>query len=116
MKGFQFHQSSFFFIVASSFAACCRLQNRYEFTVVIGSNSGHWQQLLLINSADPQSRPVVITIIIHVFRRPSVLTSQNLKKQNDFQVRIVIALCEIVGLAKAIIDDTFLGVQLLLRI
>ena len=49
---------------------------------------------ILIHSADPQSRPVVITIFTHVVRLSvcqSVPTFQNLAKQNNFQVRIVIA-------------------------
>ena len=60
---------------------------------------------VLIHEADPQSRPVVITIFTHVVR-PYVPTFQNLTKQNNFQVRIVIATGWTVGLAEWIIDDT----------
>ena len=49
----------------------------------------------LIHEANTQSRPVSIPI-----------TFQNLAKQNEFQVRIVIVSGGNVGLAKWIIDDT----------
>ena len=55
--------------------------------------------LLLIHEADPQSRPVLSV-------RPSVPIFQNLTKQNNFQVRIVIATGWTVGLAEWIIDGT----------
>ena len=54
--------------------------------------------MILIYTADPQSRPVVI-IISHVFH-----TFQQLAKQSKFQVKIVIATDGNVG----IIDDTCL--------
>ena len=61
--------------------------------------------VLLIHSADPQSRSVVITIFTHVVR-PSVPIFQNRAKHNKFQLEIVSATGGNVGLAKWIIDDT----------
>ena len=54
--------------------------------------------ILLIHQADPQSRPVVITIFARVVC-PSIPTFQNLAKQNNSQVRIVIDTGGTVGLA-----------------
>ena len=57
-------------------------------------------------SFDPRSRPAVITIfagVVFPSVRPSVPTFQNLAKQNNFQVRIVIATGRTVGLAEWII-------------
>ena len=76
----------------------------------------HWQQsekklllipllslytAILIHVANPQSRPVVITI----FRRgcPSIPTFQILLKENNYQVTIVIATGGTVDLAEWII-------------
>ena len=61
--------------------------------------------ILLIHEVNPQSRPVVITIFARVVC-PSVPTFKNLAKQNKFQVRIVIATGETVGLASWIINGT----------
>ena len=67
--------------------------------------------VLLIHSADPQLLQVVITIValgVCTSVRLSVPTFQNLRKQNKFQGRIVIATGGIVGLAEWIIDGTCL--------
>ena len=56
----------------------------------------------LIHSADPQSRPEVITIFTHVVSALFKI------EQNDFQVRIVVATGGIVCLAEGIIDETCL--------
>ena len=65
--------------------------------------------LRLIHSANPQSRPVVISVFTHVIR-PSVSTSvptfKNLAKQNKFQLKTMFTTGDIVDLAKWIIDDT----------
>ena len=61
----------------------------------------------MIHEADPQSRPVVITIFTHnvcPYVRP-VTYFQNLAKRNRFQM-IAIAIGGIVGLAEGIINDT----------
>ena len=58
----------------------------------------------MIHEPDPQSLPVVITIFARVVC-PSVLTYQNLIKQNKVQARIVIATGGTVGLAECIIDS-----------
>ena len=63
---------------------------------------------LLIHSADPQTRPVVIIVFIHGSVRPSVLTFQNIAKQNKCRVKIMIATSGTLGLAEGIIDDTCL--------
>ena len=68
-------------------------------------NNATQYNTLLIHEADPQSRPIVITIFERVVR-PSVLTFQNLAKQNNFQARIVMATDRTVGLAEWIIDGT----------
>ena len=67
----------------------------------------------LIHSADPQSRPVVITVFINVVR-PSVSTLQNRAKQKHFQVKKVIAPGGTMGLAERIIDDTCLFIVIVL--
>ena len=59
--------------------------------------------MLLIHSADPQSRPVWIIVFAHV--RPSVRPFQNLAKQNIFQAKTMFTTGETVGLADWIIDD-----------
>ena len=64
-------------------------------------------EYVLIHEADPKSRPVMITIFAHVFCT-SVRALQNLAKQNNSQVRIVIATGGTEGLAEWIIDDTCL--------
>ena len=62
--------------------------------------------------ADPQSLPVVITIFVRVVCTyvlssvRSFSTFQNLAKQNEVQVRMVIAIGGTVGLGEWIIDDT----------
>ena len=60
---------------------------------------------LLIHEADPESRPVVITISHVVSFRPYV-TFQDLAKQNKLQARIVIATGRTAGLAEWINDST----------
>ena len=61
---------------------------------------------------DPLGRPTVPVVIIisHVvYVRPFAPTFQNLAKQNNFQVRIVmIAIGGTLGMAEGIIDDTCL--------
>ena len=59
---------------------------------------------VLIHSADPHIRPVVITVSAHV----SVHAFQNIAKQNKLQVNIMIATGVTVCLAEGIIDDTCL--------
>ena len=60
---------------------------------------------ILIHEADPQSQ---ITIFPRgVCTRPSICTSQNLRKQNNIQVRIVIAPHGTVGLAEWLIIHLF---------
>ena len=54
----------------------------------------------LIHSADPQSRPVVITIFTNVL---CLYIYRNRAKHNHFPVRIVSATSEIVGLAEGIL-------------
>ena len=61
--------------------------------------------MLLIHSANPQSRPIGIIVFEHVVR-PSVSTIQNLAKLN--KVKTIFATGETVGLAEWIIDDTCL--------
>ena len=56
---------------------------------------------LLIHEADPQPRPVVITVFTH-----GITNFQNLAKQNNFQLRLVIITDGTVSLAEGIIDDT----------
>ena len=70
---------------------------------------------LLIQSADPQSRPVVIIYFrTYCPNRTSLPTFQTFTKQNNFQVRIVFATVETVGRANWIIDDTHMSCFLLL--
>ena len=64
---------------------------------------------ILIHSADPQSRPVVIIVfarVAHLYVHTSVPTFQNLAKQN--KVKTMFTTGETVGLAEWIIDDTCL--------
>ena len=59
-----------------------------------------------IHSADPQSRPVAITIFSHAVR-PSVWPYvQNIVKQNKHRVKIMTVTGGTVSLAERIIDDT----------
>ena len=58
---------------------------------------------ILIHKADPQSRPVVITILTRGVC--TVPTFQNLSKQNNFQLKIVLATGGNVGLVEWIIDS-----------
>ena len=62
--------------------------------------------ILLIHEADPQLRSVMITIFTHGVRLS--VTFQNLAKQNNFQVRIVVATSGSVDLAVWITDDSWL--------
>ena len=62
---------------------------------------------ILIHSAYPQSRLVVIIVFTHVIR-PSVPTFQNLARQNKFQVKTMFTTGETVDLAEWINDDTCL--------
>ena len=59
---------------------------------------------LLIHSAEPQWRPVVITIVAQIVR-PSPL----FKISQKVQARIVITICGTVGPAEWIIDDTYVS-------
>ena len=61
--------------------------------------------ILLIHSADPQTRPVVIIIFEQIYVRTSVPTFQIIAKQNKRHVKIVVTTGETVGLAEGIIDD-----------
>ena len=66
-------------------------------------NSPDLSRLYLINLADRQLRPVVTAIFTqsrHLSVRPSVPTFQNRARQNNSQVRIVMATGGIVGLAE----------------
>ena len=66
---------------------------------------------ILIHSANPQSRPVVIIVFTHIFRssvRPYVPTFQGLAKQNECQMKTMFITGETRGLAEWIIDDTCL--------
>ena len=65
--------------------------------------------MLLIHSANPQSRPIGIIVFAHVVRlsvRPSVPTFQNLAKLN--KVKTMFPTGDTVGLAEWVIDDTCL--------
>ena len=71
----------------------------------------------LIHLTDPQSRPVVITIFTpRLSIHPSVSTFQNRSKQNNFQVRVMIATGGIADLAEWIIDDISLAERVWLAI
>ena len=62
----------------------------------------------LIHSADTQARPVVITIFtrsVCLSVLPFIPTFQNLAKQNNIQLKIVIATGGTGGLAEWIIDE-----------
>ena len=63
---------------------------------------------LLIHSANPQSRPVVIIIFAQISVRQSVLMFQNIAKQNKRRLKIMITTVGTVGLTEGIIDDTCL--------
>ena len=70
----------------------------------------HHPQLILREkkTIDPRGRPTVTARSDHYIRTccPYVPAFQNLSKQNNFQVRIVIASGGTVGLAEWIIDGT----------
>ena len=57
--------------------------------------------ILLIHSAEPQSRPVVIIVFTLVVR---LSTFQNLSKQNKFQVKAMFTTGETVDMAQWIIE------------
>ena len=59
----------------------------------------------LIQSADPQSRPVVIIVFAHLVRSS---VRPHFSKQNKFQAKAMFATGETVDLAEWIIDDTSL--------
>ena len=71
--------------------------------------SNDCKKLQLIYSADPQSRPRPVVIIIFAYVvRTSVHTFQNLAIQNKFQAKTMFTTGETVGLEEWIIDDSCL--------
>ena len=71
---------------------------------------------ILIHSADPQKRPVVIIVFAHVVRpsvRPSIPSFPSLAKQNKFQAKTMFTTGETESLAEWIIDDTCMYVPYL---
>ena len=62
---------------------------------------------ILIHSADPQPWPIVITIL-HMSIHQSIHIFQNHTKQNNFQMKRVIATGVTLDLDKGIIDEPYL--------
>ena len=66
------------------------------------------QMEILIHSACPQSRGVVVIVFAHVAVHRTVPNFQNLPKQNRFQEKTMFTTGETVGMAERIIDDTWI--------